>query len=114
MAEQPHQFANREDPIPILSFSSEGHDDEVTTNAEDPRTTTPFGKAGKLEVPKRNFVSSLGEKLRNGEKDEVKDGHSKGWTSWGGARLQDQLYKLSVSNCFTNQSSKYRVSDTMI
>ena len=106
MTERPKQFANREDPIPVLSFSSseeEGKDRDEHGNGffsgqQSPQT--PVRQVGSLEVPKKRFSASVtaqrGDAGKEGSKTGDGEDKSKSWRSLGSGSgsIQDQLYKL--------------------
>lgn len=106
MTERSKQFANRDDPIPVLSFSgskeeSNGRDNYsngISGAQQSPQT--PVRHAGSLEVPKRRFGASVtaksGDAGNEGPKTGDEKGEKKSWKSFstGSGSIQDQLYKL--------------------
>ena len=99
MAERPKRFANRDDPIPILSFftpqdQGQDHGPGEHGNGKVSRQQPPQSsvrRTGSLEVPDRNI--GTGEEGRSADEAE---GGKKSWRHWSGSGggIQDQLYKL--------------------
>ena len=106
MTERPKQFANRDDPIPVLSFvgsEQEGNNRNEYNNdnlSNRQSLQRPIRHAGGLEVPKKKFnaetASKGGDPDGEGRKASDGEGEKKSWRSFsgGGGSIQDQLYKL--------------------